>query len=380
MDFDLPEELQLFQKMMRRFVDQELIPLEPRGELDGETRSQLREKAKSAGLWMLDVPVELGGQGLGALGMSIFWEELSRTAAIAPRDTSIFHALIGPVLLGLEGEQKERFLIPVIQGVAKPCFAITEPDAGSDPGAMRTRAVREGESYRINGVKRFITDARTADIVQLIAMTDPAKGIRGLSCFLIDMKTPGITVTADYDTMMGDRPCEVTLEDVYVPASQRVGREGEGMALAQRWITEGRILRHGARSLGVAERALELGISYSRQRSTFGAPLASRQAIQFMMADAYAELQQTRLLVRDAALDLERGRDVRLKSWIAKSQATEMGFRAIDRCMQIYGGMGLTTEMPIERMWREQRSFIITEGAAEVMRASIARKVYEIYE
>lgn len=380
MDFDLPEELQLFQQMMRRFVDQELIPLEPRGELDDETRSQLREKAKSAGLWMLDVPVELGGQGLGPLGMSIFWEELSRSAAIAPRDTTIFHALIGPVLLGLEGEQKERFLMPVIQGKAKPCFAITEPDAGSDPGAMRTRAVREGDHYRINGVKRFITDARTADIVQLIAMTDPAKGIRGLSCFLIDMNTPGITVTADYDTMMGDRPCEVTFEDVIIPASQRVGREGEGMALAQRWITEGRILRHGARSLGVAERSIELGISYSRQRSTFGAPLASRQAIQFMIADTYAELQQARLLVRDAALDLERGRDVRLKSWIAKSQATEMGFRAIDRCMQIHGGMGLTTEMPIERMWREQRSFIITEGAAEVMRASIARKVYEIYE
>lgn len=380
MDFDLPEELQLFQQMMRRFVDQELIPLEARGELDDATRSRLREKAKSAGLWMLDVPVELGGQGLGALGMSIFWEELSRTAAIAPRDTSIFHALIGPVLLGLEGEQKERFLMPVIQGTAKPCFAITEPDAGSDPSAMRTRAVREGDQYRINGVKRFITDARTADIVQLIAMTDPAKGIRGLSCFLIDMKTPGITVTADYDTMMGDRPCEVTFEDVCIPASQLVGREGEGMALAQRWITEGRILRHGARSLGVAERALELGISYSRQRNTFGAPLASRQAIQFMIADTYAELLQARLLVRDAALDLERGRDVRLKSWIAKSQATEMGFRAIDRCMQIHGGMGLTTEMPIERMWREQRSFIITEGAAEVMRASIARKVYEIYE
>lgn len=380
MDFDLPEELRLFQQLMRRFVDQELIPLEPRGEIDDETRSRLRDKAKSAGLWMLDVPVELGGQGLGALGMSIFWEELSRTAAIAPRDTSIFQALIGPVLLGLQGEQKERFLMPVIAGTAKACFAITEPDAGSDPGAMRTRAVREGDHYRINGVKRFITDARSADIVQLIAMTDPAKGIRGLSCFLIDMKTPGITVTADYDTMMGDRPCEVTFEDVCVPAAQRVGHEGDGMALAQRWITEGRILRHGARSLGIAERSLELGVSYSRQRSTFGAPLASRQAIQFMIADTFAELQQVRLLVRDAALDLERGRDVRLKSWIAKSQATEMGFRAIDRCMQLHGGMGLTTEMPIERLWREQRSFIITEGAAEVMRASIARKVYEIYE
>ena len=380
MDMDLPEELRLFQQMIRRFVDKELIPLEPRGELDEGTRDTLRDKAKVAGLWMLDVPVELGGQGIRALGMSVFWEELSRTVAVAPRDTHIFRSLIGPILLGLQGEQKERFLMPVIRGESTPCFAITEADAGSDPGSMRTRAVRDGNHYVINGVKRFITDARRADIAQLIARTDPSKGLRGLSCFLVDMRTPGVAVTADYDTMMGDCPSEVTLQDVRIPLANLVGAEGDGMALAQRWITEGRILRHGARSLGVAERCLELGTSYSRQRQTFGAPLATRQAIQFMIADTYAELQQARLLVRDAALDLERGRDVRLKSWIAKSQATEMGFRAVDRCMQLHGGMGLTTETPIERMWREQRSFLITEGSAEVMRASIARKVYELYE
>lgn len=380
MDFDLPEELQLFQNMMRRFVDNELIPLEPRGELDDATRDALREKAQAAGLWMLDVPVELGGQGLGPLGMSIFWEELSRTVAVPSRDTYIFRSLIGPILLGLEDQQREQFLMPVIRGEMTPCFAITEADAGSDPGAMRTRAVRKGDHYVINGVKRFITGARKADIAQLIAYTDPSKGLRGLSCFLLDMRTPGVSVTADYDTMMGDRPCEVTLQDVRIPVANLVGAEGDGMALAQRWITEGRILRHGARSLGVAERCLELGTSYSRQRKTFGALLASRQAVQFMLADTYAELQQARLLVRDAAQDLELGRDVRLKSWVAKSQATEMGFRAVDRCMQIHGGMGLTTEMPIERMWREQRSFMITEGAAEVMRVSIARKVYDLYE
>ncbi|KKW93101.1 hypothetical protein YP76_09155 [Sphingobium chungbukense] len=380
MDFDLPEDLQLFQTLMRRFVDRELIPLEPRGELDAATHDMLREKAKAAGLWMLDVPVELGGQGLGAVGMSIFWEELSRTVAISPRDTRVFRSLVGPILLGLKREQKERFLMPVLRGDWTPCFAITEADAGSDPTSIRTVAVRDGDHYVINGVKRFITDARRADVVQLIAYTDKSKGLRGLSCFLVEMRTPGVSVTADYDTMMGDRPCEVTFDNVRIPATNLVGSEGDGMALAQQWITEGRILRHGARSLGVAERCLELGISYSRQRQTFGAPLAARQAIQFMIADTYAELQQARLLVRDAALDLERGRDVRLKSWIAKSQATEMGFRAVDRCMQMHGGMGLTTEMPIERMWREQRSFIITEGAAEVMRASISKKVYDLYE
>jgi acyl-CoA dehydrogenase len=380
MDTDLPEELQLFQQVMRRFVDAELIPLERSGPLDQATQERLREKAKAAGLWMLDVPAELGGQGLGALGMSIFWEQLSRSVTVAPRDTHIFRSLIGPILLALKGEQRERFLMPIIRGEATACFAITEPDAGSDPGSIRTRAKREGDSYIINGVKRFITDARRADFAQLIARTDSSRGTQGLSCFLLDMHSPGVAVTTDYSTMMGDRPCEVTLQDVCVPVASRVGAEGDGMKLAQGWITEGRILRHGARSLGVAERCLELGTAYSRQRQSFGAPLATRQAIQFMIADTYAELQQARLLVRDAAVDLDRGRDVRLKSWIAKTQATEMGFRAVDRCMQIHGGVGLTTDLPIERMWREQRSFMITEGAAEVMRASISKKVYELYE
>jgi acyl-CoA dehydrogenase len=375
----LSEELELVRRQVRRFVDTELIPLERQATLDQSTKDWLRDAAKTAGLWQAEIPEALGGGGLDIMGRAVFWEEISRSPVIPPREFSIFGPMVGPLLLGLGGEQREEFLLPVLCGEKTACFAQTEPDAGSDPGAMRTRAVRDGGDYVITGTKRWITDAKTADFAQLMAMTDPAAGVRGISCFLVNMRSPGVSVTAEYNTMMGDRPCEVVFDSVRVPARNLVGREGDGFKLGQRWITEGRILRHGARSCGVAERSLELMCSYAKQRHTFGEPLANRQAVQFMIADTYAELQSARAAVHTAARRADAGEDVRLESWIAKTYGTEMGFRAADRCMQVHGGIGLSTEMPIERMWREQRSFIITEGAAEVMRSSIARKVLDIY-
>ncbi len=375
----LPEELEMVRRQVRRFVDTELIPLESQGVLGEDTKARLRDAAKEAGLWQAEIPEALGGGGLDMMGRAVFWEEISRSAAIPPRDFSVFGPMVGPLLLGLQGEQREEFLLPVLRGEKTACFAQTEPDAGSDPGAMRTRAVRDGADYVITGVKRWITDAKKAGFAQLMAITDPDAGARGISCFLVDMDAPGVRVTAQYDTMMGDRPCEIVFDAVRVPARNLVGREGDGFRLGQRWITDGRILRHGARSCGVAERCLELMCGYAKQRHTFGEPLANRQGVQFMIADTYAELQGVRAMVHTAAKRAQAGEDARLESWVAKTYGTEMGFRAADRCMQIHGGLGLSTDLPIERMWREQRSFIITEGAAEVMRSTIARRVIDAY-
>ncbi len=378
--FELPEELQLYRATVRRFVDQELIPLESlHRTFDAAIVPPLREKAQKAGLWLIDAPVEDGGQGLSHLAQAVFWEEISRAAVIPPRNFEVFGPMLGPILQSLHGELRERYVLPLLRGEHKSCFAQTEADAGSDPMRMRTRAVREGEHWRINGVKRFITDAKTADFCQLMAVTAPDAGSRSVSCFLVDMDLPGVSISAEYDTMMGDKPCEVVFDNVLVPASHLVGREGDGFRLGQEWITRGRIFRHGARSVGVAERCLELGAAYARQRVTFGQPLAARQSVQWMLADTYAELQQTRLLVWRAAQKLDTGEDARMDSYLAKTYGTEMGFRAADRCMQIHGGMGLTTDLPIERMWREQRSFTITEGPAEVMRMTIARHVLDQY-
>ena len=275
----LPEELELVRRQVRRFVDTELIPLESQGVLGEDTKARLRDAAKSAGLWQAEIPEALGGGGLDMMGRAVFWEEISRSAAIPPRDFSVFGPMVGPLLLGLQGEQRDEYLLPVLRGEKTACFAQTEPDAGSDPGAMRTRAVRDGADYVITGVKRWITDAKKAGFAQLMAITDPDAGTQAASlASWWTCDSPGVRVTAQYDTMMGDRPCEIVFDAVRVPARNLVGREGDGFRLGQRWITDGRILRHGARSCGVAERCLELMCGYAKQRHTFGEPLANRQA------------------------------------------------------------------------------------------------------
>ena len=379
MDFELPEELRILKDTVRAFVDRELIPVEM-GAMDGAimrpaVRAPLEEKAKKLGLWHLDVPQQYGGQGLDLLGMVVVWEEIARTIAMPPRGPSVFGPDVRPVLFTLDAAQKEKYLFPVLRGESKTAFAQSEPDAGSDPGAMRTTAVRDGDHYVINGYKRWITGAADADFFQLVAATDRSKGSRGgLSMFLVDADTPGVTIVRKTPTMMGDEPCEIAFDDVRVPAGNRIGEEGEGMRAAQSWITAGRLYQ-ACRGLGVAKRCIDLMVSYAKQRVTFGAPLAERQAVQFMIADSFTEHHMTQLLVYQLAARTDAGVAARHESYMVKIAGTELGFRVADRCLQIHGGMGLATEMPISKMWRDARSFMITEGPVEVMRMVLARTI-----
>lgn len=367
-------ELDEFRRGLRRFIERELLPFERRPMQEADCIA-IQDKAREAGYWLLDVPEELGGQGLGMSGMAVFWHEISRTIAVPARDHSLFGPVLGPILLSLKGELKRQYLEPVLAGEKIACFAQTEPDAGSDPASMRTRAVRDGSRYVINGVKRFITNAEKADFAQVIAVTDSKKGARGgISCFLVDMNAKGLKISARHETMMGESPCELSFEDVEVSDENRVGAEGEGFAFAQKWLNEGRI-RHGSRACGVAERCLELCVSYVKQRKTFGEPLAERQGVQWIIADCFTELHATKLMVRDAAAKLDSGLDARAETFMVKTYGDEMGFRVADRCLQMHGGIGLTTELPIEKFWRDQRSFMITEGPTEVLRTALAKIV-----
>jgi acyl-CoA dehydrogenase len=367
-------ELNEFRRSLRRFVERELMPFERRA-MSAADRVAIQRKTKDAGFWLLAVPEELGGQGLGLSGMAVFWHEISRTTAVPARDHSLFGPVPGPILLSLTGAQKQRYLDPVLAGQKITCFAQTEPDAGADPASMRTRAERKGPDYVINGVKRFITDADKADFAQLMAVTDQAKGARGgISCFLVDMDRPGVRISAKHQTMMGDAPCEIVFDNVHVPAENRVGEEGQGFAAAQRWLNEGRI-RHGARACGVAERCLDMALDYAKQRKTFGEPLADRQGVQWILADCFTELHATKLMVRDAAAKLDAGEYVRAETFMVKIYGDEMGFRVADRCLQLHGGIGLTTELPLEKLWRDQRSFMITEGPTEVLRTALAKLI-----
>ena len=384
MEYPLSEEHRMLRDMMRRFVDEELIPVEMQSCEDGALKPEYRERfharARELGIWKMEVPDEYGGVGADLVSLVIVWEQLGRTVAVPTRGLG---GIMGPQvrapLYELSDAMKERYLYPVLAGEKTACFAQTEPDAGGDPGGMRTTALRKGDRYVINGTKRFITEADEADFCQLLAATDREKGSRGgISMFLVDMDAPGVKITAHFDTMMGDRPCEIHFDNVEIPVEQRIGGEGQGFALGQRFLAHGR-LKHGARGVGTASRCLDMMCTYAQQRVTFGKKLAERQAVQWMIADTYVELQAARLMVYNTAARAEAGEIDRTDGFVQKMYADELGFRAADRCLQVHGGIGLTKDLPIEQLWRQARSFRITEGPTEIMKMVIARNVLREY-
>jgi acyl-CoA dehydrogenase len=382
-EFDLPDELKMLRDMVRRFVDEELIPIEGKS-LDGQKlkpdiEARLTERCKELGLWQVDLPKELGGQGLGVLGRSLIWAELGRTVALPTRVVRILGPDVRAPLYALEGEMRERYLYPTARGERESCFAQTEPEAGSDPGAMRTTAVRDGDHYVINGTKRFITGADVADFIILMAATDRSKGSHGgISCFVLDKDTPGVKLTTCYQTLTGETPWEIVFDNVRIHKSHLVGKEGNGFGLGQKWLGAGRI-KQGARALGATRRCLELASSYSKQRSTFGQPLSNRQAIQWRLVDTYVALEAATLLVYRAAANFDRGESDRNEAYLVKLYCTEMAWEAADMCLQVHGGIGLTTDLPVERLWRDQRSHMITEGTPEIMRMALARHVLSTF-
>ena len=383
MEFDLSPELLDLRVRARAFVDREIIPnereLSRHYQLPADVRAGLEAAARDAGLWNINTPAEFGGPGYGLLARTMIWEGLGRTIGLPPRNRGVLGPEVSPILFRLDDAQREEFLYPVLRGEKVACFAQTEPDAGGDPAAMTTTAVRDGDDYIVNGTKRFIGFVDESDFVQLFASTDRTKGARGISAFMVPLATPGIRIIRQMEMMMRDRPFEIAFDDMRIPANLRVGEEGQGFAYAQSWITEGRVLRHAARAIGVIERCLELGTAYATKRSTFGAPLAERQSIQWMLADTYLALKQLRLMTYHTADRYDRGEDVRHDSYMCKYFGDEAAFAATDRCLQIHGGIGLSTDYPIETFWRDARSFTITEGPTEILKMTVARHVLKEY-
>lgn len=377
--FHRAPELSEFRDSVRKFVERELIPLETEmhdsEKLSSAQKAQLRERARQAGFWMMDIPEELGGQGLPLEAMSVFWEEVGRTAALSSRDHDVFGPIVGTTLCSLTGALRERYLDPVLAGVKKTCFAQTEPDAGSDPASLRTRAVRDGDFYILSGNKRFIGKATQADFAQVFVRTDSdGTSKKNISCLLVDLDTPGVTVRSTDKMIMGDRLDEIHFDEVRVPVSQRVGDEGQGFAFAQESINHGRI-RHAAAACGAMERCLALTAEYTRQRRTFGEAIADRQGVQWMLAEGYQTLHAARLLTMDAAAKVDAGIPVQFETFMAKLFAVEQGFTVVDRCLQLHGATGLSKESVLHRFWLEMRSFRITEGATEVLKTTLARRL-----
>lgn len=392
MNFELPEEIQMLRSLVRKFVRKELMPYEklviereanrglsPDPVLPVEIEQELLKKAKEAGLWGIDVPKEYGGMGLGALAHVVVIEELRKTIVpfIFPPDAPNLHFLIDCC----NEEQREKYLLPYARGEKKSCLALTEPAAGSDAGGIQMRAIRKGNKWVLNGTKIFISNAPKADFIITLAVTDPEKRQRGgITAFLVDRDTPGLSIPSSYPTIGELHPYEVVYDNVEVDDSQVLGEVGHAFIPLQNRLGVRR-LEIAARCIGLAERCLEMMIEFANTRSTFGQLLKERQTVQNWITDTYTEIHMTRLLVYETAWKVDSGiKDVRMEASTAKWYATEMLSRVADRAIQLHGGMGLTKELPLEYIYRLARIYRIVEGPTEIHRWTVARRLLNSYK
>ena len=377
MDFRLSPEEKLILETVRAFVGSDLMPLEQElqaAELRGEgqdfpdqaTLRRLQLKAKELGLWGLQTPAEYGGLALGAQVTALATMEVFR--CLVPFQ---FGGGADNILFSCDERQQREYLVPTIEGARRACFALTEPTAGSEATQIRMQAVRDGDDFVRTGEKIFITGGNEADFAIVFAVTDREKGARGgITAFLVDRD---MGFTSRYIPTMGSwGPARLTFNGVRVPARNVLGEVGRGFELAMRWIVNGRVIIP-ARAVGRAQRLLEMGVDYARQRVAFGHPIGDHQAIQWMLADSEVEIEATRWLVMHAAWLQDEGVDNRHEASIAKLHGAQTANRVADRVLQIHGGMGYTKELPIERVLRDVRVFRIYEGTDEIQKRTIAR-------
>ena len=375
----------MFRELLRDFVTSELMPLErtiqereaARGLgndplIPPAEHERLLKRSRELDLWGLDVPEEYGGQGIGSVAKMIAIEELYRT--IVPFRLPPESPNLTMLRQTCNEDQVQRYLVPYARGELRSSMVLTEAGAGSDAAAIETKAERTADGWVLNGTKLWITGADTADFFIVIALTDREKRARGgMTAFLVDQGTPGLEVGKHIPTMGEPTPFELVLRDCKVPDEQRLGEVGEAFKPMSNRLGVRRV-EFGARCIGMGERLMELMVSQANNRSTFGKPLADRQAIQWMIADSEIELHATRLMVYDAAQKLDSGVvDIRREASATKVFATEMISRIADRAMQMHGAMGLSKELPIEYIYRNSRFLRIIEGASEIHRMQLAR-------
>ncbi len=382
MNFDFSDEETMIIDLVEKFVENELMPLEKMvmareaagGEhsLTDEEEAPLRAKCKELGLWALDAPEEMGGAGLSTPVMLAIEEKLKGTVTpfIFPPDSPNLHMLAAVA----SPEQRYKYMEPYAQGEMRSCIAISEPGAGGDPAQMKTRAVREGDEWVINGRKIWVSNVPSSDFIILMAVTEPAKGARGgITAFIVERDTPGFIIEREIPMLGGHRTYELVMDNLRLKDSQVLGGVGQGFAPMQKRLTVRR-LEMGAMCVGMAERALKMMCEHTSQRETFGVMLSERQAIQWWIADAATKIHATRLMVMDAARKQDAGADVRTEASMIKVFATEMATEILDNAMQSFGAMGMTREMPFALMSQRVRLARIYEGPTEVHRMVIARR------
>jgi acyl-CoA dehydrogenase len=385
MDLGLTTEQQLLVDSVRQFVETELAPHEDEVERTDDVRPelirQIRDKAIKAGFYAANMPEELGGGGLDHVSLALMERELGRTAFalqyIVARPSNILRAC--------KGEQIERYLKPAIRGERVECLAMTEPNAGSDLRSMQTRAVRDGEHYVINGTKHFISYADVADFIVLFAASGVEETPRGpkklITSFLVDKGTPGLEVRLGSNSVShrGFHHCELVFRDCRIGVGQILGEEHRGFDVANTWLGATR-LTVATQCVGRAQRVLEMATAWAATRKQFGQAIGKFQGTSFKLADMATEINAAELLVLKAAWKADQGTAVDEDFAMAKLYATEMLGRITDQAVQIFGGMGLMEELPIERFWRDARVERIWDGTSEIQRHIISRALLRPHE
>ncbi|MGB7654256.1 MAG: acyl-CoA dehydrogenase family protein [Novosphingobium sp.] len=382
MHFALSHEQDMLVQTVRKFAETELYPhedlVEKTDDIPAELAAEVRRKAIELGLYAANMPAELGGGGLGTFDTTLMERELGR----ASYGLQMLVARPSNVLRGCTGGQIEEYLLPTIQGLRHDCLAMTEPDAGSDVRSMRTFANADGDDFVINGTKHFISHADMADFVILCAATgDLGGGKKAISLFLVDFDTPGLTRRRGPRCVShrGYHQCELVFEDCRIPARNLLGELDKGFDLMGQWLGSTR-LQVATTSVGRGQRVLEMAVQWAATRKQFGQTIGKFQGTSFKLADMQTELAAAELLTLSAAWKDDQGSMTDTDAAMAKLFASEALARVTDNALQIFGGMGLMDELPIERFWRDARVERIWDGTSEIQRHIISRALLRPHE
>lgn len=377
MDFELAEEQQMVRETTRAFVEREVKPVAQRLDREAIYPSELIKRLSELGLMGILVPQEFGGSGMDLLCCVVAMEEISKAWASLAVAMSVQNSLVcAPIARFGSAAQKKKYLPSLARGERLGCYALTEPGSGSDAGSIQTRATRVGDDFVLTGNKIFTTNGNRADLAIVYAVTDPAKGKKGISAFIVEKNSPGFVV-GKLEDKLGLRSSDTAsllFEDCRVPGENLLGTEGEGFTIALATLDGGRI-GIAAQALGIAQGCLEESVGYAQQRRQFGRAIAEFEAIQWMLADMATEIDAARLLTYRAAWLAEQGRAFTKEAAMAKLFASEAANRAAYKAIQIFGGYGYTKEFAVERFFRDARITTIYEGTSEIQRLVIARRL-----
>ena len=376
MSFVLEDQQRLLVRNIRDFVKRELMPLEDTVEAQGfladDIATEIQQKSRDLGLYAVNIPTEYGGGGLSVFDWMLAEEQYGHTSDILIRRA---FGNVYEILLEGNAEQIETYLLPTVRGERTCSVAFTEPAAGSDAASIKTRAVRDGNDWILNGAKHYISDGLYSDFFVVTAVTDPDAGYNGISTFIVEKGMSGFTIGRDQPMMglRGTSHVEMSFDDVRLSKTHLLGPEGKGLKMALATLGRVRLAQVAARATGKATHIMDMMLEHARERKQFGARIGTFQMVQQMLADSAMEINATRLALWQTASRIDQGEDPRASISMLKVQAAEMLGHVVDRAVQIFGGMGYCRDLPIERYYRDARIYRIYDGASEIHRVVIAK-------